>query len=93
VDDGAVLNIRAAANSNAVDIAANDDGHPNAALLAHLDVADDLGAVVDVSGWMDARQSSAMGTEHVGLNYIEPFTAGASSGSRLPRGKALISSR
>ena len=47
-----------------VDVAADDGAHPDAALLADLDVADDLGAGVDESGGIDAGELSAVGTKH-----------------------------
>ena len=56
VNDGAVLNVRAIADPDRVDVAANDDVHPDAALLANLDVADDLSALVDIGGRMDFRE-------------------------------------
>ena len=59
VDDGAVLDVRAAADANPVHVAADDRVHPDAALLADLHVADDLRAVVDVGGGMDARETPA----------------------------------
>ena len=64
VDDGAVLDVRAAADANPVHVAADDDRHPDAALLADLDVADDLRAVVDERGRVDARKRVAERPEH-----------------------------
>ena len=52
VDDRAVLHVGAAADANAVHVAADDDRHPHTALFTDFDVADDLRAVVDVRvGW------------------------------------------
>jgi len=47
MNDRSVLHIGPAADTDAVHVTANDDHHPDAALFADLDVADDLGAVVD----------------------------------------------
>ena len=48
----------------AVDIAADDGAHPDAALLADFDVADDLRAVVDEDRGMNARKLTAVGAKH-----------------------------
>ena len=69
VHDGPVLDVRSAADADPVDVAANDDRHPDTALLADFHVADDLRAVVDVGGRMDARHSPAVGTKHAGELY------------------------
>ena len=50
-----------AADADAVHVAADDDAHPDAALFADLDVADDLGAVVDEGGGMDAGKPPRYG--------------------------------
>ena len=47
-----------------IDVAPDDHVHPDAAFVANLDVADDLGTVVDVGGRVNARQPTAVGTEH-----------------------------
>ena len=64
VNDGAVLNIRPIADPDRVDVAANDDVHPDAALLADFDVSDDLRALVDIGGRMDLREDGPERTEH-----------------------------
>lgn len=64
VNDGAVLDVRAAADANPVHVAANDDAHPDAALVANLNVANDLRAVVDIGSRMDAGQPPAVGPKH-----------------------------
>ena len=57
VDDGAVLDVAAAADADPVHVAADHDVHPDAARLADLDVADDLRAVVHVRGRVHSRQA------------------------------------
>ena len=43
-----VLDIGALADADVIDVAANDDVHPDRRFGANLHVADDLGALVDV---------------------------------------------
>src|SRR5687767_14932038 len=64
VNHGAILHVRSAPDPDLMDIATNDDCHPDAALFADLDVTDHLGALVDVSARMDTGHSSAVGPEH-----------------------------
>src|SRR5690242_6360093 len=67
VNHGAVLDIRAIADANRVDVAADDDVHPDAALLADLDIPDYLGALVDIGGWMDLREDRLERAKHEGI--------------------------
>ena len=69
VNDGAVLNIGPIANPNRVDVAADDDVHPDAALLADLHVPDDLGALVDERSRMNVREDGPERAEHAGELY------------------------
>src|SRR4051812_32648398 len=60
VDHGQVLDIGALADADVINIASNDDVHPDRGLGADLDVADYLGAHVDVGRafnlWHDALE-------------------------------------
>ena len=102
VDDRPVLDVGARADADPVHVAADDDVHPDAALRADLDVADDLGAVVDEGGRMDAGHVSPVGAEAFSDNYswrrrrwqVQQATALPSHGralsccSRLRRGSS-----
>src|SRR5207244_5409281 len=68
VHAGAVLHVAAAADPDAVHVAAHDHTHPHTALLADVDVADHLCAVVDVGSGMNARLRAAVRPEH-SLDY------------------------
>ena len=50
VHERQVLDVRPRADADGVHVAADDDVHPDAALGADVDVADDLGADVDERG-------------------------------------------
>src|SRR5665213_3970841 len=80
VHDAAVLYVRAAADTDPVHVAADHHTHPDAALFADLDVADHLGAVVDVGGRVDARQHAAVRAEHY-VNYSRRWTGGPARGA------------
>ena len=57
VDDGAVLEVGAGSDADAVDVSANDDVHPDARGVANLDIADDLrheSECDDMRSWRDA---------------------------------------
>src|SRR5689334_5318523 len=64
VHDRAVLDIRALSDPDPVHVAAKDGAHPDAALFAHLDVADDLRRFVDEGGRVDAGHGPAVRAEH-----------------------------
>jgi hypothetical protein len=64
VNHGAILHVGSAPDPDPMHIASNDDDHPDAAFFADLDVADNLGAVVDVGCRMNAGHSPAVGPEH-----------------------------
>ncbi len=78
VDDRAVLHVRSLADADAVHVAANDDVHPDAALGADLDVADDLRARVDVRR-RDRRPAAGRGTDEASCDHIGPKAHGQRS--------------
>ena len=57
--------LRAAADADPVHVAADDDVHPDAALLADLDVADDLGAVVHERRRVHDRKAPLIAPKHL----------------------------
>ena len=59
-----VLHVRFIPDADVVDIAANGHVRPDAGPLPDHDVADDLGAGVDVSGCGNPGQCAAIGTNH-----------------------------
>ena len=81
VNGCAVLDVRPPADPDPVHVAADDDAHPDAALLADLDLADDLRAVVDEGAGMNARQTAAVRADHAGELY-EGRQAGQDGQSR-----------
>jgi hypothetical protein len=66
VNDRPVLNIRAPADPDPIDIATDDRAHPDTALLSDLDVPDHLRTVVDERGGMDKGRHAPERTEHSG---------------------------
>ena len=87
VHDRAVLDVRSAADADLVHVAADDDRHPDAALFADLHVADDLGAVVDEGGRVDARHAPAVGPKHSGR--IIPGRQGRQGGGQEVEARSL----
>ena len=73
VNDGAVLNIRAIADPYRVDVAADDDVHPDTAFLTDDDIPDYLGALVDIGGRMNGRKDGPERTEHARELYLRPL--------------------
>ena len=66
VHDRPVLNIRAPADADRVHIAPQHRAHPDAALLANLDVPDHLGRLVDECGRVHAGQDTPVRAKHYG---------------------------
>src|SRR5262249_2277010 len=64
VEHAAILHIGVIADTDGKHVAANNGVHPNAGVLAYLDIADDLGGFVDIAGLVNARRDSLVGTEH-----------------------------
>src|SRR6267154_4312961 len=64
VEDGAVLNIGAGADTDVVDVAADYGAGPNAGVWANDYVADDYGGGVNVSGGGDFGALAAIGSDH-----------------------------
>ena len=64
VHDRAVLDVRPPADADSVHVASDDGAHPDAALLADLDVANHLCAGVDESRRMNARKLTAIRPKH-----------------------------
>ena len=65
MDDGAVLNIGASPHADPIDVAADDDVHPDTTVLADLNVADDLCAVVYERRGGYSRGARAVGPKHL----------------------------
>jgi hypothetical protein len=69
VEDGAVLDVGAGADADAVGVATDDGVHPEGGLGAEVDVADELGGGVDVAAGGDGGGDAAVGADH-GIKYI-----------------------
>ena len=65
VHDRAVLNVAPAPDPDAVHVAADHGIHPDAARLANLDVADDLGALVHVRRLVHHRKAPLIAPKHL----------------------------
>src|SRR5687767_13447385 len=76
VNDGPVLYVRAAADANLVDVSANHDIHPDAAVGADRDVANDLRALIDVDGRVHLRENASERPQH-SSDYSVPTPASA----------------
>jgi len=64
VEDGAVLDVGAGADADAVGVATDDGVHPEGGLGAEMDVADELGGGVDVAAGGDGGGNAAVGADH-----------------------------
>jgi len=64
VEDGVVLNVGVVADADLVDVATEDSVHPDAGVLAHYDVSDELGGVVDVAGFGELGSDAFVGADH-----------------------------
>jgi hypothetical protein len=71
VEDGAVLDVGAGADADAVGVATDYGVHPERGLGAEVDVADELGGGVDVAAGGDGGGDAAIGADH-GIKYICP---------------------
>ena len=71
VDNTPVLDIGAPAHANPIDVAANDDVHPDTAVLTDLDIADHLCAVVYERRGSYSREARAVGPEHQRKLYAD----------------------
>src|SRR5207248_2546414 len=76
VHDGAVLDVRAAADPDHIHVAADDGAHPDTALLADLHVADDLRAFVDERGGMDPGRGPPVRPKHPTHYTVRKWLAG-----------------
>ncbi len=74
VEDAVVLDVGVVADANLVDIAAEDGVHPDAGVLAYDYVADELGGVVDVSGFGELGGDAFVGADHrFGVGVLSCF--------------------
>ncbi len=64
VEDGVVLNVGVVADADLVHVAAENGVHPDAGVLAHYDISDELGGVVDVAGFGELRSDAFVGADH-----------------------------
>src|SRR5205823_986699 len=64
VKDRAVLNVRACADADVVDIAADYRAGPNAGVCADDYVADQDGGGINIGGGGDLRKLAAIGSDH-----------------------------
>src|SRR5277367_4986573 len=64
MEDTIILNTDLVANANRGGIAAQGGARPYTGTLANNDVADDLGAGIDVCGWRDCWREPAEITNH-----------------------------
>lgn len=66
MEDSAVLDVRASADSDGVDVSSNDGVHPDADVISKGDIADDLSGEVDIAVCGNSGRDSLIGTEHEG---------------------------
>jgi len=64
VQDGAILDVGAGADTDVMDIAADDGVHPHARVVAEDDIADELGGGVDVAGGWNRGSDVAVRADH-----------------------------
>src|SRR5258708_580572 len=64
VEDRVVLNVRIMADADLLYVAPEDGVHPDARVLADSDVADELGGVVDVTGFRELGSDAFVGADH-----------------------------
>jgi len=64
VENAVVLNVGIVADSDLVNVAAEDRVHPDAGVFAKNDVADELGGVVDVAGVGELGSDAFVGADH-----------------------------
>jgi cyclic pyranopterin phosphate synthase len=69
--DAAILDIRTRPNPDPIHVPSDHDVHPDTALVADLDIADDLRAVVYKRRRSDSRGACTVGPEHLGELYVE----------------------
>ena len=65
VEDAVVLNVGIVADSDLVNVTAEDRVHPDAGVFAENDVADELSGVVDVAGVGELGSDAFVGADHV----------------------------
>jgi len=61
---GAVLNVRAFADADGVDVTTDDGVHPYGGVFAEDDITEDLRGGVDVGGGGNGGSDATEGTEH-----------------------------
>ena len=88
VHDAPILDVCASPNLDAVDVASQNGVHPNAAVGADNDIADDLGTLIDESGRCNARIHGPVRSEH-----SEDYTRAPDSARRVERSLATKTGR
>ena len=69
VKDAAILDIRAGADADEVNVAADDGAGPDAGVGGDGYVTDDDGLWIDVSGFSDARRVAAVGAKQDWVSF------------------------
>src|SRR6185312_3690901 len=64
VQHAAILHAAIFADANGKDITTNHGVHPDAGIFANLNIANDLGGLVDIATLVNARRDSLIRTEH-----------------------------
>ena len=82
VEDAVVLDVRPGPDADPVHVAPDDRVHPDAGVVAQLDVADHLGGHVHPGASAQRRTYPLVGADHADLSENRQFSRGT---GRLPR--------